>query len=131
MKQSLLARVQIWTIFLALAAGLVLIFTVSRNFALGTVLTAWWAVVGLRVSEGLLRSAVVPPGQLRNIFAIILWGLAKLAIYGLAIWVLFSRPFPAVSHAVGFTLLMVVLVALGAQARGNEIRQTTQRGDDG
>ena len=131
MKQSLLARVQIWTIFLALAAGLVLVYFISLDFALGTVLTAWWAVAGLRVSEGLLRSAVVPPGQPRNIFAIILWGTAKLGIYGLAFWVLFSRPFPAVSHAVGFTLLMVVLVVFGAQARGNEIRQATQRGDDG
>ena len=120
-----------WTIFLALVAGAVLAYSVSLNFALGSVLTSLWAVAGLRVLEGLLRSAVVPPGEPRNIFAIILWGLAKLGIYGLAVWVLFFRPFPAVSHAVGFTLLMVVLVALGAQARGNEIRQTRQRGDDG
>jgi len=131
LNQSLLARVQIWTIFLAMAAGLILAFTVSSNFALGAVLTAWWAVAGLRVLEGLLRSAVVAPGHPRNVFAIVLWGLAKLVIYGLAVWVLFSRPFPAVSHAVGFTLLMVVLVVFGAQARGEEIHQTTQRGDDG
>ncbi len=131
MNQSLLARVQLWTILLALAAGVVLALSGSRVFAMGAVLTALWAVAGLRVSEGLLRSAVVPPGQPRNIFAIILWGLAKLSIYGLAIWVLFSRPFPAVSHAAGFTLLMVVLVVLGAQSRGTEIRQGTQRGADG
>ena len=93
--------------------------------------TALWAVAGLFVLEKLLRAAVVPPGAPRNQFAVFIWGFAKLAVYGLTVPVLIYRPFPALSHAVGFTLLMVVLVALGARARAAEIVLATGRGEDG
>jgi len=130
LNQNLLARVYLWTILVALACGLVSWFAISLDFGLGLFLTAVWAVAGFRALEGLLRSAVQPPGAPRNIFAIILWVLAKLGVYAIAVWMLFSRPFPPVSHAVGFTLMLVVLVALGARARSDEIRQSTPRGDD-
>lgn len=130
MNQNLLARVYLWTILVAFACGLAGWFAVSSGFGVGLFVTAVWAVAGFRVLEGLLRSAVLPPGVPRNVFAIILWILAKLAVYGVAVWVLFSRPFPPVSHAVGFTLMLVVLVALGAKARSDEIRQADPRGDD-
>jgi hypothetical protein len=55
-------------------------------------LTALWAAAGLLVLERLLRAAVLPPGKARNGFAIALWGAAKIAVYGVAVWVLFSRP---------------------------------------
>lgn len=126
MNNSLLARVRIWTILIALVAGLVAWFAISLEFAAGLFLTALWAVAGLWALEGILRSAVVPPGTPRNGFAVILWILAKIAVYGLAIWVLFSRPFPAVSHAVGFTLLMVTLVGVGAKARSEEIARSEE-----
>jgi hypothetical protein len=115
---------------IALVAALVGWFAVSLNFAAGIFLTAVWAVAGLMALEGILLSAVVPPGSARNGFAIILWVLAKLAVYGLAVWVLFSRPFPAVSHAVGFTIMMIVLVGVGAKARSEEIRQLNRQDDD-
>ena len=130
MPENLLARVYLWTILVALVCGLVSWFAISFDFALGLFITAVWAVAGFRALEGVLRSVVVPPGTPRNVFAIILWFMAKLAVYGMAVWVLFSRPFPPISHAVGFTLMLVVLVALGAQARSAEIRQSTARGDD-
>lgn len=130
MNQNLLARVYLWTILVALACGLVCGFAISAPFGIGVFLTAVWAVAGFRALEGLLRSAVLPPGSPRNIFATILWVLAKLGIYGIAVWMLFSRPFPPVSHAVGFTLMLVVLVVLGAKARSDEINQSTPRGDD-
>lgn len=130
MNQNLLARVQLWTILVALLAAGVCWYGVSLRFGLGVLLTALWAVAGLRVLEGLLRAGVVPPGQPRNVFAILIWGAAKLGIYGLAVWVLFSRPFPALSHAVGFTILMGLLVGFGAQARSVEINRSTPRGDD-
>jgi hypothetical protein len=129
LSQNLLARVQLWTIFLALALSAVLVFVVSPEFALGVFLTALWAVAGLFALEKLLRCAVLPPGEPRNVFAIILWGLAKLSVYALAVWVLFSRPFPTLSHAVGFTLMMVVLVVVGARARDAEIRRLKQQAD--
>jgi len=88
--------------------------------------TALWAVAGFWALEGLLRTAAVPPGAPRNGFAVVLWIAAKVGLYGIAIWVLFSQPFPALSHAVGFTLLMVVLVTLGARSRADEINRTAK-----
>ena len=129
MPQNVLARVQIWTIFLAMALSVALFFAVSPLFALGVLLTALWAAAGLFALEKLLRCAVLPPGEPRNVFAVFLWGFAKLAVYGIAVWVLFSRPFPTLSHAVGFTLMMVVLVVVGARARDAEIRRLKQQAD--
>ncbi len=131
MSQNVLARVQLWTILLALALSAVLGFVVSPHFALGVFLTALWAAAGLFVLEKLLRSAILPPGEPRNVFAVFLWGFAKLAVYGVAVWVLFSRPLPAISHAVGFTLMMVVLVVVGARARDEEIRRLKQQAGQG
>ena len=131
MPQNVLARVQIWTIFLAMASSVALFFAVSPLFALGVLLTALWAAAGLFALEKLLRCAVLPPGEPRNVFAVFLWGFAKLAVYGIAVWVLFSRPFPTLSHAVGFTLMMIVLVVVGARARDEEIRRLKQQAAQG
>ena len=122
MNESLLARVRIWTILVAVLATLISWWTVSGLFAWGVLATALWAVAGFYVLEKLLRAVVVPPGAPRNGFAVILWFSAKLAIYAAAVWVLFSRPFPALSHALGFTLMMVLLVGFGAGARARDIK---------
>ena len=130
MNQKLLARIRLWTILVSLPVAAVFFFAVSSAFALGVFLTAIWAAVGLWVLERLLRAAVVMPGTPRNTPAVILWTAAKFAVYGVAAWVLFSRPLPVLSHAVGFTLMMVILVVLGAQARASEIGLSTRREDD-
>ena len=127
MSRNILARVRIWTIFLALAVSAVLWGTVGPLFAKGTLATALWAVAGFWTLEGLLRSATVPRGTPRNGFAVFLWIAAKVGLYGIAIWVLFSQPFPAISHAVGFTLLMVVLVVIGARSRADDIRLSARQ----
>lgn len=131
MNKSLLARVRQWTILVATALSLALWPAVSAPFALGVFVTAIWAAAGLYVLEKLLRAAVVPPGAPRNGYTVLLWGLAKVGIYALTIPVLIYRPFPAVSHAVGFTLLMVVMAVFGARARADEIAHATGRGEDG
>jgi hypothetical protein len=128
--QNILARAQLVTIFLALALSAVLGFVISWTFALGVFLTALWAVAGFYALEKLLRCAVLPPGEPRNIFTVFLWGFAKLAVYAVAVWVLFFRPFPPLSHAVGFTLMMIVLVVVGARARDTEIRSLKQQAVD-
>ena len=133
MNDSLLARVRIWTIVCAALTAAVCWFAVSPGFSLGVFATAMWAVAGFWVLEKVLRLAAVPQGAPRNNFAVALWVVAKLAIYGLAVWVLFSRPLPVLSHVVGFSILMVILVILGASARAKEInkpRQSTGQGDD-
>lgn len=113
--QSPLAPLQSRTILVAAAVSLALWHWLSPDFGLGTFATALWAVVWFRSTEGLIRAAARPKGQPRNERALLGWGAVKLAVYGLAVWVLFSRPFPALSHAVGFTLMMVVLVVGGAR----------------
>lgn len=133
MTDSLLARVRIWTILGAVIAGGALWFVVAPAFGLGVFLTALWAVVGFYALEKLLREAALPPGSPRNWFAIAIWGVVKLAVYGIAVWVLFSRPLPVLSHLVGFTILMVALVILGAGARARqieEIRKSNGQEDD-
>ena len=127
MSRNILARVRLWTILVALAVSAALWVAVGPDFAKGTLATALWAVAGFWALEGLLRSAAVPPGAPRNGFAVVLWIAAKVGLYGIAIWVLFSQPFPALSHAVGFTLLMVVLVVLGARARAHEISRSARK----
>ena len=134
MNKSLLARVRIWTILIASAAALVSWYVISLSFAAGLFLTAVWAVVGLMALEGILRASIVPPGTPKNEIATVIWILVKLAVYGLAVWVLFSRPFPVVSHAAGFTLLMVTLVIVGAgshsKTRSQKSHQKHRQDDD-
>ena len=122
MNEKLLAHVRLWTILVALVVSAVAFFAISFEFALGIFLTALWAAAGLLVLERLLRAAVLPPGKARNGFAIALWGAAKIAVYGVAVWVLFSRPLPALSHAVGCHLIMCGLECLGGQARAPAFR---------
>ncbi len=126
LNESLLARVRLWTILLALPTAGVCWLLLSGSFALGVFLTALWAVTGFFILERLLKAAVVEPGAARNGFAVFLWLMAKLAVYGLAIWVLFSRPFPAMSHVAGLTLLIAVLTVMGARARSRQIRDSQQ-----
>ncbi len=115
------------SLVIALALTAVLWGTVGPAFAKGTLATALWAAAGFWALEGLLRSAAVPRGTPRNGFAVTLWIAAKVGLYGIAIWVLFSQPFPALSYAVGFTLLMVVLVVVGARSRADDIRPSARQ----
>jgi hypothetical protein len=130
---SILRRTRLGTVLAALVLALPLGALVSWPFAAGTVATALWAVVSFWVLERLLRASVLPPGTPRNVFAIVLWGGAKLAVYAVAIWVLVIRPFPALSHIVGLTLLLVMLVVQGALQfpRHATDRQPVRRGEDG
>ncbi len=66
MPQSPLAPLQSKTILVAAAVSLALWHWVSQDFALGTFLTALWAVVWFRSTEGLIRTAARPKGQPRS-----------------------------------------------------------------
>ncbi len=131
MNRSVLKRTKIWTIVLGLGCALISWFVVSPLFAVGLAVTAFWAVIGFAAVEGLIKAALVPPGTPRNLSAILTWGTVKVAVYGLAFWVLFTRPFPALSHAIGLTLLLVVLVGVGISTRHPDGKQPAKRGEDG
>lgn len=126
MGQKILAQVQLWTIFLALPLAIVLGLVESFNFGVGVFLTALWAVAGLRALEGLIRTGLRPKGVPKNRFEIILWVLAKIAVYAIAVWVMFTRPVPPTSHFIGFSLMMLVLIVVGARTRAKEIRHESQ-----
>ena len=131
MNAEILHKTRIWTVVAAGCLAVLLGFFFSPRFAVGLFTTALWAVLSFWVLERLLRAAVVPPGVSRNIFAVIAWVGAKIALYGIAVWGLLQRPFPAWSLVSGLTLLLVVLVAVGISVSARVTRQPTQRGDDG
>jgi len=129
---SLLGQARLWTVAAGAIAVPLLGLLVSWPFALGCAVTIVWAVLGFWVLEKLMRAFVVPPGTPRNVFAVILWSMLKLGVYAVAIWVLIVRAFPPVSHIVGVTILLVVLVALGAAKSPHLTRQMpARRGEDG
>ncbi len=130
MPHSPLAPTRFTTIFVAAAVSLITWRTISFDFALGVFLTALWAVIGLRALEGLLRAGIRPPGQPRDDRGVLLWATVKLVVYGLAVWVLFSRPFPPLSHAVGFTLMMVVLVVVSVTSSSQRPPSVPRQEDD-
>jgi hypothetical protein len=128
---EVLHKTRIWTVVAAGGTAVILGFFLSPLFGFGLFATALWAVLSFWVLERLLRAVVVPPGTPRNIFAVIAWVGAKIALYGIAVWALLTGPFPAWSLVSGLTLLLVVLVAVGISVSARVTRQPTQRGDDG
>ncbi|MFO7654069.1 MAG: hypothetical protein R6X25_09635 [Candidatus Krumholzibacteriia bacterium] len=114
MNRDILQRTRVGTVLTAAVLCVPLGLAVSWLFAIGMLATALWAVAGFWFLERLLRAALQPPGTRRNVFAIVLWGVAKLAVYAVAVWVLLIRPFPALSHVVGLTLLLILMVVQGA-----------------
>ena len=128
---KILRNVRWWTLACAVVIGVVLGFGVSADFGLGFFLTALWAVLGFWVLEKLLRVAIVARGVSRNRRAAAGWLVAKLVLYALAVWVLFQEPFPVMSHVLGLTLLLVVLVVAGILGGSALNGQPAQRGDDG
>lgn len=129
MNELVLKRTQLWTLAAAVGLSLILWFTVTPRFALGTLLTALWAVAGFRALEGLIRAALLPRGTRRDVRGILIWAAAKLAVYGLAIWAVLKSPFAATSHLIGFSLLLVVLVVVGIVSLPRGANQPVQRGD--
>jgi hypothetical protein len=129
-NRSLLGKVRLGTVVAGLITAAVIWPVAGPRFAAGVALTALWAAVGFWALEGLLRAALVPSSEPRNRYAIVIWAVAKLAVYAVAVWVLVSRPFPPVSHIVGLSLLLVVLVILGALTGPGHSQRPARRGDD-
>ena len=133
MNEAILQKTRIWTVLAGTVAAIACGFIISWRFALGLGITVLWAVASFYVLEKLLRSMVVPPGHGRNLFTALAWLIGKLALYAFALWGLLQRQFPGVSHVLGLTLLLIVLVVVGVRAgpQGNINTQPERRGDDG
>lgn len=131
MNSVILKRARLWTMIVAAGLSFVLAFTVSPRYALGVFLTAVWAAAGFWVLEGLTRRALVPPGCPRATGAIALLACGKVLLYGVAVWVLLARVFPPTSHLIGFSLLLIALVAVaGLSRRSAPQGRQTPRGTD-
>jgi len=128
---ALLRQARLWTLAAAAGLSLVLAKAVSPRYGLGVLLTAVWATAGFWLLEGLARRALVPPGSPRSGGTIALLAAGKIVLYGVAVWVLMAGIFPPVSHLIGFSLLLAVLVAVSALARGRfRAGRPPTRGDD-
>jgi hypothetical protein len=131
LNEAILHETRTWTVLAGAATAVVCGFAISWNFSLGLGLTVLWAVAGFFTLEKLLRSLVVAPGQRRRLWTGLCWLAAKLALYGLALWGLLERRFPPLSHVLGLTLLLIVLVAVGATQGSRGGAQPERQGDDG
>lgn len=112
MNASLLRRTRLWTLAAAVAAALVLNGRTEDRFVYGVLGSAVWAVLSFWVVEGLVKLALVPPGTPRPAGAIARLIVAKAALYGVAFWVLLAGLVPPLSCILGFSLLLIVLVAI-------------------
>jgi len=129
-NEAILQKTRMWTLAATVVVGLGCGFLISWRFALGFAVSSIWAVAGFWVLERLLRAVVVPPGTARHTFRCVAWTAAKLALYGVAAWGLLTHPFPAMSYALGLTLLLLVLVAVGVTTRPRDDNQPARRGDN-
>ena len=131
--RRLLRRAQWWT----LAAGGAIAAAVGllgyQQHALGVLTGSAWSALNLRVLEGLLRVAIVPRDQEKQIGPVFLWSAAKLGIYVVAVWLLIVAPFPVVGMASGLTIMLAALVVAGVTTRPSPdetVQEAPRRGDD-
>lgn len=130
MNEAILQRTRLWTLASAGGLALLLGLLISPLFGMGLFVTSLWAVAGFWILEKLLRAALVPQGRPRRGFEVALWGAAKLALYGLAIWAVLAANFPPASILVGFSLLLAVLVVVGVASAPRRDRRPAARGED-
>ena len=131
MNGAILKRTRLATLIVAAGLSIALAFLVSPRYALWVFLTAGWATAGFWMLDGLARRALVPPGSPRATGPIAALVAGKVLLYGVAVWALFARIFPPTSHLIGFSLLLIVLLAVTALTRHHAPKGPTQpRGHD-
>lgn len=117
MNGAILKRTRQLTLIVAAGLSAALAFLVSPRFALGVFATAAWATAGFWMLDGLTKRALVPPGSPRATGPIAALAAGKVLLYGVAVWALMSGAFPPVSCLIGFSLLLIVLLAVAAFTR--------------
>ncbi len=131
MNAKVLRWARLGTLVAAVLLGAGLWPAVSGRFALGVVLMAGWATLGLRLLEALMRRALVPPGTPRDTGRIVLLAGGKLLLYAVALWAVWARLFPPTSLLIGFSLLLAALVVASATTRPSARTATPRpRGED-
>lgn len=130
MDRRLLRRAQYGTVVGGLLGAVIAGLVSDIPHAIGVFAGAAWSALNLRVLEGLIGVAILPRDASRDIVQILIWGIAKLGVYGLAFWILIVRPFPAIGMVYGLTIMLFALVLAGLTTRTAVSQDTTPRGDD-
>ncbi len=127
----MLSRARRWTLAAAAAGTGVMFLVATPRSALSFLGAAVWGVAGFWLLERLIRSALVPPGGPRDRRALVGLVLGKVALYALGFWALFSGAAAPTACAMGFSLLLVVLVVVGVVLRpGLQLPRTEPRSRD-
>lgn len=127
----ILARARRWTLAAAAAGAAVMFLVATPRSALSFLGAAVWGIAGFWMIERLIRLALVPPGGTRDRRALVGLLLGKAALYALAAWALMSGAAEPKASALGFSLLLVVLVVVGILLRpGLQLPRTEPRSRD-
>jgi hypothetical protein len=128
---SILARTRRWTLAAAAAGTAVMFLAATPRAALSFLGAALWGVAGFWLLERLVRSALIPPGKPRDRRALLLLMAGKAALYAVGIGVLLSGVASLQACALGFSLLLVMLVVVGIVLRpGLQLPRTEPRSRD-
>lgn len=130
MDRRMLRRAQVGTLLGGLLVGAVVAASSSLALGLGVLAGSAWSALNLRVLEGVVAVAFLPRESPRDLVRIFLWVIAKMGVYGLALWILIVRPFPAVGMVYGLTIMLAALVLAGLTSRPAHPRDEIPRGDD-
>jgi hypothetical protein len=130
MDRRLLRRAQVGTLIGGVLVGALVALASSLALGLGVLAGAAWSALNLRALEGLVAVAFLPRESSRDKFRIFLWIIAKMGVYGLALWILIIRPFPALGMVYGLTIMLAALVLAGLTSRPAHPRDDFPRGDD-
>ena len=115
--RRILRRAQWGTVAAGSVASVAVGLSGHQQLGLGIAVGAAWSALNLRILEGLLSVAIVPPGQEKQNGRVFLWSAAKLGIYVVAIWLLIVAPIPVVGMATGLTIMLAAIVVAGVTTR--------------
>jgi len=107
---SIIKKARIATVVTALVGFILSGLLLDFGFAGGFLATALWGAAGFWFIEGLVRLALLPPGQSRSRGRILALVGGKLALYAIALWALLKGVVAPIPAMLGFSLLLVALV---------------------
>lgn len=113
MTKSIPVLARAITTVVAMIATAIIWLKGESYFATVFGLTAAWSILSFLVLELLVKSTLLAPGEKRNITSISLLAVAKIGLYGVALWAIFSVKLPPYACIAGFSLLMVSIIIAG------------------
>lgn len=110
MNFSIIKKARIATVVAALVGFILTGLLLDFGFAGSFLATALWGAAGFWLIEGLVRLALLPPGQSRPRGRILALVCGKMSLYAIALWALLKGVVAPIPAMLGFSLLLVALV---------------------